>query len=157
MFDKKKIELLSNDVSDLNKKIEDLKSSLNNILDTLEGDNFSKDWEEYQKYKEMKDKLPDIEEMYQLKRLKKLIKDKEVYWEKVEYANKQVVGRKANAGNPREFINAAEEHANNMYDTYTSISKHIDDILKYLRDKSRQKELIEVFKLYGISTKWIQP
>ena len=79
MFNKKQIESLNNEVSDLNKEIEDLKSSLNNILDTLEGDNFSKDWEEYQKYKEMKDKLPSIEDLFQIKELKRLIAERDEY------------------------------------------------------------------------------
>ena len=79
MFNKKQIESLNDEISDLKKEIESLKYSLNNILDTLDGDNFSKDWEEYQKYKEMKNKLPDIEGMYQIKELKRLICERYEY------------------------------------------------------------------------------
>jgi len=68
MFNKEKIILLQEEVNNHIKENEtinsgfqkeikalkqsnvDLKNTLDKILDTLDGDSFSKDWEEYQKY-----------------------------------------------------------------------------------------------------------
>ena len=86
MFNKKELEEQQKQINELQKEVDslqftnsDLKESFDKILDTLEGDNFSKEWEEYQKYKEMKNKLPDIEEMYQIKELKRLICERHEY------------------------------------------------------------------------------
>ena len=83
MFNKKKIEKLqvsiknlANKISELESKseqISELQTQFDQILDKLDSESFSKDWEEYLKWKEMKDKLPDIEEMYNLKTLKRLL------------------------------------------------------------------------------------
>jgi len=156
MFNKKQIESLNKEVSDLKKEIEDLKSSLNNILDTLEGDNFSKDWEEYQKYKEMKDKLPDIEEMYKLKRLKELIDMRDAYWKKFEVAQSRYIEHKAGR-HPNATVNALFEDTETKHGIYKDSIDAIDEIIAFFKKQMRQKDLIEVFKLYGISTEWLKP
>ena len=40
---------------------------------------------------------------------------------------------------------------------YEIISRELSSVLDYIRKKSNQKDLIEIFKLYGISTEWLQP
>jgi hypothetical protein len=37
------------------------------------------------------------------------------------------------------------------------MAKEIEEILSYIKSKSDQKEIIEAFKLYGISTEWLAP
>ena len=157
MFNKKKIESLNNQVIDLKTEIEDLKSSLNKILDTLEAKNFSKDWEEYQKWKEMKEKLPDIEEMYHLKKLKELISKKAKNENAIINARKGLYKVEADAFSTRELINSWEHELYDYTQMLESIVNQNEETLQFIRSKSNQKDLIEVFKLYGISTEWLQP
>ena len=69
----KKISTLENELKKIKSSNIELTATMDKILDTLESNSFSKEWEEYQKWKEMRDKLPDIEEMFHLKRLKILL------------------------------------------------------------------------------------
>jgi uncharacterized coiled-coil protein SlyX len=177
MFNKKKIEVIEKKLEeqqkDINKNQEkistlkdklkeltisnkELKSSMDKILDTLEGENFSKEWDEYQKYKEMKDQLPDIEEMYQIKRLKQLIIQRENL--SVTITNCRLLLASQEALNPHSFSTSSTASLLNDYiKENNSIFEGIDGILKYLKSKSDQKDLLELFKLYAISTEWLKP
>ena len=53
MLDNKKIKALE-------KQVDELKQSLDKILNTLEGDKFLEDWALYQKWTKLKDKLPTL-------------------------------------------------------------------------------------------------
>jgi len=160
MFNKKKIEELKKTLSDTieknNKDISELKESLDKVLDTLESKNFSKDWEEYQKWKEMKDKLPDIEEMYQLKRLKELINKQDNLNMEIGKYRLLLLQAEMEGGNLRNR-NAIGSYLEDTIYNYTRIVKETNATLEYIRSKSNNKDLIEVFKLYGISTEWLQP
>ena len=167
MFNKTRIEELeqtlnesnekyNKDIAALENQVKDLKESLDKILDTLESKNFSKDWEEYQKWKEMKDKLPDIEEMYQLKKLKRLIEEKDALFIKIKQERnilKQIEMQNA----PRYQIHAQKHYLHDNIETHDLKRRRINETLEFIRSKSNQKNLIDVFKLYGISTEWLQP
>ena len=168
MFNKKHIEELeqtlnesnekyNKDIAALENQVKDLKESLDKILDTLESKHFSKDWEEYQKWKEMKDKLPDIEEMYHLKKLKELISKKAKNENAIINARKGLYKVEADAFSTRELINSWEHELYDHTQMLESIVNQIEETLQFIRSKSNQKDLIEVFKLYGISTEWLQP
>jgi len=157
MFNNNKIENQQREIDELKNELLSIKDSLKLLLDTLDGDNFSKDWEEFQKYKVLKEKLPDIEEMYQLKKLKNLIIEKDGYKKLINTV--QLTLLKSESGG---FYNVSETNAQKRYldsktREYESIVNKIDETLLYIKNKSQQKDLIEVFKLYAISTDWLKP
>ena len=53
--------------------------------------------------------------------------------------------------------NAIGSYLEDTIYNYTRIVKETNATLEYIRSKSNNKDLIEVFKLYGISTEWLQP
>ena len=151
-----KISTLKDKLKELTTSNKELKSSMDKILDTLEGENFSKEWDEYQKYKEMKDQLPDIEEMYKLKRLKQLIIQRENLSGTITTC--RLLLAKYEALDPRSDSTSSTANLLNYYiKENNSIFEAIDGILKYLKSKSDQKDLLELFKLYAISTEWLKP
>ena len=170
MFNKKELEEQQKQINELQKEVEslqftnsDLKESFDKILDTLEGDNFSKEWEEYQKYREMKNKLPDIEEMYQLKRFKELIhankiSEKQIQTYRLLIAQISTSFHSTILGS--SSYNAKEATIillNDEININNKIINKIEEVLEYIKTKSKQKDFIEVFKLYGISTEWLKP
>jgi DNA repair exonuclease SbcCD ATPase subunit len=180
MFNKKRIEELEQTLSDTNEKnnkdisalksqINELKESLDKILDTLESKNFSKDWEEYQKWKEMKDKLPDIEEMFHLKELKRLIEDREQYLILKEKVTFEVIDFETKYGNVMQAPDRGggslvvmgktnpRDGLNTILNQINIIDSQIQSILNKLRKKKSNKDLVGLLKLYAISTKWLQP
>jgi len=54
-------------------------------------------------------------------------------------------------------IQPALDIHNTWVNELDAVVKEIDIILKNIRSKSNQKDLLEVFKLYGISTEWLHP
>ena len=172
MFNKEKINELQEEIKELKSSNKKLKASMDKILGTLEGKNFSKEWEEYQKYKKMKNKLPDIEEMYNLKELKRLIIDKQHYadiekkttYEIIEFEKKHgnvAVSPERGGGGRINIISGGIVNPSAGYNTImiklTEINNNIDVILKKLRKNRSQKELLGIFKLYAINTKWLHP
>ena len=166
MFNKKEIEKLklalddsvnksNQDISDLRNQVNQVKESLDKVLNTLDSKTFSKDWEEYQKWKELKDKLPDIEMMYQLKELKYSITRKDKLLSEYDKARLGLL-RIEQDPYRQDAINSQKEYCHNLLEAYGYRKKEIDNILKFIKSKSNQKDLIEVFKLYGISLKWLQ-
>jgi|TARA_B100002003_G_C13932171_1_gene452796 hypothetical protein len=159
MFKNKKIEEQEKLINELQKEISDLNESLKKILNTLEGESFSKDWEEYMKYKEMRDKLPDIEEMYRLKRLKQLMARRDESDANISkyrlllLKNSSVVMYEASYN----LKIASEKLLHDELSLNSVMAKEIEEILSYIKSKSDQKEIIEAFKLYGISTEWLAP
>lgn len=169
MFNKKKIEKLqvsiknlANKISELESKseqISELQTQFDQILDKLDSESFSKDWEEYLKWKEMKDKLPDIEEMYNLKTLKRLLAeyDEEKRLEKgfLQTAAMAGIGFHS-ADSSRTKKNALEMVV--LHQLYgQNIEKKIHQYLEKIGKQKNKKELIGILKLYGISTDWIKP
>lgn len=132
--------------------------SFKNILDTLEGDDFSKDWEEYQKYKQMKEKLPDIEEMYQLKRLKVLTTTILHHDNIINTTRLDILKY---SGKTSHSMMMHKEGLENFLSDQIRIKEEtvneIESIFEYLRSKGNQKNLLELFKLYAISTDWLRP
>lgn len=162
MFNKKEIKLIKEEVVNL-------KENFTQILDTLEGISFSKDWEEYQKYKKMKDKLPDLEKMYRLKQLKELVIQRDEYLE-IEKSTKieiiefekhygQVVKAPDTGSQSFRFEGAKNPRLGykEILNTIDILEHKIKVILDNISDDSKNKDLLEVFKLYGISTDWLQP
>ena len=169
MFNKKKIEeleaiikSLSNKISELESKSEqitELQTQFDQILDKLDSERFSKDWEEYLKWKEVKDKLPDIEEMYNLKTLKRLLAeyDEEKRLEKVFLQSAAMAGIGFHSADSiRTKKNALEMVV--IHQQYgQAIEKKIHQYLEKIGKQKNKKELIGILKLYGISTDWIKP
>ncbi len=157
MFNNKKIANQQIEIDELKNELSIINESLNKILDTLDGDNFSKDWEEYQKYKKLKDKLPDIEEMYQLKKLKELIIERKEYNQMIILAEFEVLKSESTRFPKRHVIIAMRKYLDIQIHKYESVLHEIDETLLFIKNKSQQKDLIEIFKLYAISTDWLKP
>ena len=165
---KNELTVLKDEFKNLNHKIEELKSDLeyknndlNKIIETLESKEFTVDWQEYQKYKEMKDNLPDIEELYQLKKLKKVIlklddldKEKELYKQNLL---KSCLSANSYNGYNKIRITAFTTFLENTRTKIKTSENDIKEILNYIKEKSKNKDLLDIFKLYGISTHWLQP
>jgi hypothetical protein len=164
------INILNNKkIKALEDEVKELSSQFDQILDKLDNENFSKDWDEYLKWKEMKDKLPDLEEMLKLKELKRLIKEREVYliiktkvksdviefestYGNVAKAPDQRTGKMNFIGksNPTPGLVTVNEQLN-------QIDKEIALILEHLRRNKTNEDLVDLLKLYAISTDWIKP
>ena len=169
MFNKKKIEKLqasiknlANKISELESKseqISELQTQFDQILDKLDSESFSKDWEEYKKWKDVKDQLPDIEEMYNLKTLKRLLAEYDYEKEK-ERAFLQLAGlsgvfqqTQSSLNTKRHNLEMVLLHQNRAQATEKKIHQYLEKIGK----QKNKKELIGILKLYGISTDWIKP
>ena len=149
------ISILKNELKKLKSSNKELKASMDKILDTLEGKNFSKEWEEYQKYKKMKDKLPDIEAMYNLYELKRLIDSKSQH---TNIRNLQYTHWVSAAYNPNPNVrNNLSVNVLTTDTTIDKIDKDIRTIIKELNSKTDKEELISLLKLYAINTKWLHP
>ena len=173
MFNKKKIEEieasiknLSNKISELqsqsDQKSEELQDQFEQILDKLDDETFTKDWDEYLKWKEMKDQLPDLEEMYNLKTLKRLISERDQH--DLAYKLNLAQYSKFNALSYPGSIPSVISARNNATEMSIIFQKKMQDtekkIHQYLEKIGKQKnkkELIGILKLYGISTDWIKP
>ena len=143
--------------------------SFDKILSILESKNFSKDWEEYQKYKEMKNKLPDIEEMYQIKELKRLICERHEYIVLEKATKLKIIEFELKYGNVVQSpINDTGSirwggYTNprigfkEIINTLNVLNNKIQVIIKDISGSCNDNDLLEVFKLYGISTEWLQP
>ena len=169
MFNKKKIEKIEASIKNLANKISELESQsdqiselqaqFDKILDKLDNENFSKDWDEYLKWKEMKDKLPDIEEMYNLKTLKRLLGEynEEKRLEKVFLQQVAMAG----IGKPTGSSLNTKKNSLEMILLYQNkaqaTEKKIHQYLEKIGKQKNKKELIGILKLYGISTDWINP
>ena len=172
MFNKKKIEKieasiknLANKVSELESQsdlISELQSQFDQILDKLDNENFSKDWDEYLKWKEMKDQLPDLEEMYNLKTLKRLISERDQH-EKyyilflAEYSKFNARSHSRALAETFSARDNAQEMSNLYKQKIQDTEKKIQEYLEKIRKQKNKKELIGILKLYGISTDWIKP
>jgi hypothetical protein len=157
MFNNKKIKDLEQMVEKLFTENTKIQKSLDNIIDTLESKEFSKDWGEYVKWKEMKNKLPDIEVMYKLKNLKKLINKKErleIDMQSYE-ANYLKWDLSGNYGKERRLAYGAV--ISRSIDEINQINIAIRKILKYINQESNKNDLIDMMKLYSIKTDWLLP
>ena len=56
-----------------------------------------------------------------------------------------------------ETIIQYEKDIRSMVNEMNIIIKEIEKTLSFIRKKTNQKDLLEAFKLYGISMKWLQP
>ena len=179
MFNKKKIEKieasiknLANKVSELESQsdlISELQSQFDQILDKLDNENFSKDWDEYLKWKEMKDKLPDLEEMLKLKELKRLIKEREVYLIIKTKVKSDVIEFESTYGNVAKAPDNRTEKMNfigksnprpglvTVNEQLKQIDNEIALILEHLRQNKTNEDLVGLLKLYAISADWIKP
>ena len=155
MFNKKKIHEIETKLNDIVDQFSELKSEYDQILEKLDNENFTADWDEYLKWREMKDQIPDFEEMYRLKELKRLINEREKYENVKNYAistyfsftiARSAVGKSA-AGEMIQYS------TNEIVKTENKIQEHINGI----RTQKNKKDLIGFFKLYGINTNWIKP
>ena len=172
MFNKKKIEKieasiknLANKVSELESQsdlISELQSQFDQILDKLDNENFSKDWDEYLKWKEMKDQLPDLEEMYNLKTLKRLIRERENHDKfynacLIDYAKYNAMAYPQAMEITHQARKNALEMLNMFKEKIQITEQKIQEYLEKIRKQKNKKELIGILKLYGISTDWIKP
>ena len=169
MFNKKKIEKLqasiknlANKISELESKseqISELQTQFDQILDKLDSESFSKDWEEYKKWKDVKDQLPDIEEMYNLKTLKRLLAEYDE--EKRQEKGFLLQGAVAGIAHSTHFVNNTKKNALEFallfQNRAQATEKKIHQYLEKIGKQKNKKELIGIFKLYGISTDWIKP
>jgi len=156
-------------IIELENELASVKNSLNKLLETLEDENFSRDWKEYQKWKKMKNKLPDIEEMFHLKELKRLIQDREHYLTLKKKVESEVIDFETKYGNvPKApdtyggtigIIGKANPKGGliTILNQLNIIDSQIQSILNKLRKKKSNKDLVGLLKLYAISTKWLQP
>ena len=155
MFNKKKIHEIDTKLNDIVDQVSELKSEYDQILEKLDNENFTADWDEYLKWREMKDQIPDIEEMYRLKELKRLIsvRDKHENLKNTSLASYYMGSISRN----RSAILAACE----MFKYYTVLvietENKIREYIDRIRKQKNKKELIGFFKLYGINTSWIKP
>ena len=170
MLNKKKIEEIEASIKNLSNKISELESQsdqiselqaqFDKILDKLDNENFSKDWEEYLKWKEVKDQLPEIEEMYNLKELKRLISkrdqhDKAYNLYLLEYSKFNHLDQ--GFAVYRQARKNALEMTNLFQNKVLATEKKIQEYLETIGKLKNKKELIGILKLYGISTDWIKP
>ena len=99
--------------------------------------------------------------MIDFKKLKELIIRQEKIIEKIPKQREHVVMLKTNdmarAISGENSILEEREKLNRLISETKSNKKEIENILKILRKESKQKDLLEVFKLYAISTEWLQP
>ena len=166
MFYKRLIEKQQNQINEFQKEVDslqftnsDLKESFDKILDTLEGDNFSKDWEEFNKYKQLRGKLPIFEVMVQINRLKEL-------FETIKSQEKNLDGLKSiyiaqmatSSGNrmasiAKDFKIGLDYFNNNIIDSH----KKVDEILDSLRQYNNIEQMLELFNIYAISEDWLRP
>ena len=161
MFNKKKINEIETKLKNIVDQFSELKSEYDQILEKLDNENFTADWDEYLKWREMKDQIPDIEEMYRLKELKRLIsvRDKQENLKYTALASYYLENSKERGTIARN--NSAVLAADEMFkyssalviETENKIQEYIDRI----RKQKNKKELIGFFKLYGINTNWIKP
>lgn len=157
------IKELKKNNKELQNNIKDNHNVIEEVLDTLENKSFSKDWKEYQKYKEVKSKLPSINQMYKIKELKNLINVNEIA--------KSLIGTNRSEIFRLEGLAIAHDSGYNQYWTLKQcyvladeLEKNLDlnnskinNILKEIEKQSKKKDLMEVFKLYAISTDWLRP
>ena len=170
MFNKKKIEKLqasiknlANKISELESKseqISELKTQFDQILDKLDSESFSKDWEEYLKWKEVKDQLPEIEEMYNLKELKRLISERDQHDKAynlylIEYSKYNHLDQGFSVN--RQARKNALEMTNLYQNKVLASEQKIHQYLEIIGNQKNKKGLIGILKLYGISTDWIKP
>jgi len=155
MINKNKINELQEEIKRLKSSNKKLTANMDKILDTLEGKDFSKEWKEYQKYKKMKDELPDIEEMYNLRKLKYLVLKTDQNRKDLKIQRISLL--KTESGGDRMSINALRRFIHDNIIQHEAECDEIDNILNYIKEKMNQKNLIGIFKLYGISTEWLKP
>ena len=160
MFNNKKIEELEASIKNLPNKISELQTQFDQILDKLDSESFSKDWEEYLKWKEVKDRLPEIEEMYNLKELKRLISERDQHDKAynlylIEYSkyNHLDQGFSVNRQARKNALEMTNLYQNKVLATEQKIHQYLEIIGK----QKNKKGLIGILKLYGISTDWIKP
>ena len=155
MFNKKKINEIETKLNNIVDQFSELKIEYDQILEKLDNENFTADWDEYLKWKQMKDKIPDFEEMYRLKELKRLINEREKY-ENVKHAaiysyyKWKLAQYSAGKNASREMI----QYSNNEI---VNTENKIQELIKDIRTQKNKKDLIGFFKLYGIDTNWIKP
>ena len=159
MFNKKKIHEIETKLNDIVDQFSELKSEYDQILEKLDNENFTADWDEYLKWREMKDQIPDIEEMYRLKELKRLIsvRDKQENLKNTALASYYLENAKQSVIRNMNAVHTADEMINyctvQVKETENKIQEYIDRI----RKQKNKKDLIGFFKLYGINTNWIKP
>ena len=158
------IEGLRNDMKAFKQKTSDIQSEFQELMDILENKDFSKDWSEYLKWKETKDYVPNIEEMIHIKELKRLTKELDLLLINADSMVWKVLDKRIRAAGMSPYYSshrrtlreskAMQESHGVMIQQANSIKQQINAILKEIKNK---KELVGVLKLYGISSKWIQP
>ena len=161
MFNKKKIHEIETKLNDIVDQFSELKSEYDQILEKLDNENFTADWDEYLKWREMKDQIPDFEEMYRLKELKRLIseREKQENLKNIALASYYLENSKQKGTIARNNSAVLASCEMLMYwtvqvkETENKIQEYIDRI----RKQKNKKELIGFFKLYGINTNWIKP
>ena len=151
---KKELKTLKNKISVLEGSNTELQSSLDNILDALESKTFSKEWKEFQKWKKINDKLPNIEEMYRLKRLRELIELKESTWDNIEEKRLRLLKWQELGDNYK--VRALTDYITTTLTMVKNYDTEINSIIENLKKHSKQKDLLEAFKLYAISTEWLK-
>ena len=155
MFNKKKIHALETKMKDIVDQFSELKSEYDQILEKLDNENFTADWDEYLKWREMKDQIPDIEEMYRLKELKRLISVRDNYENlKNTFLVSYYLGTTTRN---RSAILAACEMIKYYTAQVIETENKIQEFIDRIRKQKNKKELIGFFKLYGINTNWIKP
>ena len=160
----KHIKGLRNDMKAFDGKTSDIQSEFQEIMDILENKDFSKDWSEYLKWKETKEYIPDLEEMVHIKDLKRLIQEYDLLLLKADELVWTVLSKRVEGANHSYNWRIADRYykvANSLQQAHAIILKKakntkqtINAILKEIKNK---KELVGVLKLYGVSSKWIQP
>jgi len=106
----------------------------------------------------MKDKLPDIEEMYQLKRFKKLIAEIASCDQSILTLRGEILKLSGDLSNSAYAVQKGiKTFLSDQINIKENILHEIETILEYLRSKVHQKDLLESFKLYAISTEWLKP
>ena len=154
--------LNNNKIKALADEVKELSSQFDQILDKLDNENFSKDWDEYLKWKEMKDQLPDLEEMYNLKTLKRLISERENHDKiynacLIDYAKYNAMAYPQAMERTHQARKNALEMLNMFKEKIQITEQKIQEYLEKIRKQKNKKELIGILKLYGISTDWIKP
>ena len=155
MFNKKKILEIETKLNDIVDQFSELKSEYDQILEKLDNENFTADWDEYLKWREMKDQIPDIEEMYRLKELKRLItvRDKHENLKNTALVSHYYYTIARNRNGILAALEMIKYCTALIIETENKIHEYIDRI----RKQKNNKELIGFFTLYGINTNWIKP
>ena len=168
MFNKKQIEDQQKQINELKKEVDsltssnaDLKSAFDDLMKKLEGEDFSKDWEDFNKFKQLKGKLPRFDVLYEINRLKILTEELKTNIDHITAVNAiftaNMAGGRFGGHSGKQDVDQYFQGLDYFNDKKRTIHKQIDKILDSLRKYNNTEEMLELFNIYAISSDWLRP